>query len=235
MDIYNLEVIEIRPTVPCSASTMTTSLPDGRREVEGHVHLIEECRKIGQPLLVGTTSIEKSEMLAEYLKRQGYTQRDFTDTNAFASLYAGDEGSATARSSRAERPLPQQEAFIVSQAGVPRHHIATNMAGRARTSSSAAMPTCASRSSSAACRRAGARRGGEAHPRAGRKLKQKALRRRLYSSAPSAMRAGASTTAAWPFGTPGDPGHSRFFLSLQDDLMRIFGSERMDGMLQKLG
>ena len=36
-------------------------------------------------------------------------------------------------------------------------------------------------------------------------------------------------------GRQGDPGHTKFFLSLQDDLMRIFGSERMDGMLQKLG
>ena len=57
-----------------------------------------------------------------------------------------------------------------------------------------------------------------------------------WSSAPSGTRAGASTTscAAGP-GRQGDPGASRFFLSLEDDLMRIFGSDRMGGMLQRLG
>ncbi len=64
------------------------------------ITLLEECKKRGQPVLVGTTSIEKSEQLAEMLRKQGWEQHDFTDPNAFAELYSGDEGARRPRSSR---------------------------------------------------------------------------------------------------------------------------------------
>ncbi len=53
--------------------------------------LLDDCKKRGQPVLVGTTSIEKSEQLAEMLRKEGWEAHDFADTNAFAKLYTGDE------------------------------------------------------------------------------------------------------------------------------------------------
>ena len=59
--------------------------------------LIDDCKQRGQPVLVGTTSIEKSEQLAEMLRKQGWEQHDFSDPNAFAALYSGDEGATKAK------------------------------------------------------------------------------------------------------------------------------------------
>ena len=83
-------------------------------------------------MLVGTTSIEKSEQLAEMLRKQGWEQHDFSDPNAFAALYSGDEGASKAKVfAILNARYHEQEAYIVSQAGVPGAiTIATNMAGR---------------------------------------------------------------------------------------------------------
>src|SRR5262249_46372498 len=85
-----------------------------------------------QPVLVGTTSIEKSEQLAEMLRKQGWEQHDFSDPNAFAELYSGDERAAKARVfAILNARYHEQEASIIAQAGVPGAvTIATNMAGR---------------------------------------------------------------------------------------------------------
>ena len=94
--------------------------------------LIEDCKTRGQPVLVGTTSIEKSEQLAEMLRKQGWEQHDFSDPNAFAALYSGDEGASKAKVfAILNARYHEQEAYIVAQAGVPGAiTIATNMAGR---------------------------------------------------------------------------------------------------------
>ena len=94
--------------------------------------LIEDCKQRGQPVLVGTTSIEKSEQLAELLRTNGWEQHDFTDPNAFAALYSGDEGASKAKVfAILNARYHEQEAYIVAQAGVPGAiTIATNMAGR---------------------------------------------------------------------------------------------------------
>ncbi len=94
--------------------------------------LIEDCKQRGQPVLVGTTSIEKSEQLAELLRTNGWEQHDFTDPNAFAALYSGDEGASKVKVfAILNARYHEQEAYIVSQAGVPGAiTIATNMAGR---------------------------------------------------------------------------------------------------------
>ena len=83
-------------------------------------------------MLVGTTSIEKSESLAEMLRKAGWEQHDFTDPNAFAALYSGDEGAKKTKVfAILNARYHEQEAFIVAQAGVPGAiTIATNMAGR---------------------------------------------------------------------------------------------------------
>src|SRR5438046_4028468 len=94
--------------------------------------LIDDCKERGQPVLVGTTSIEKSEQLAEMLRKQGWEQHDFSDPNAFAALYSGDDGASKAKVfAILNARYHEQEAYIISQAGVPGAiTIATNMAGR---------------------------------------------------------------------------------------------------------
>jgi preprotein translocase subunit SecA len=96
------------------------------------ITLIEDCKKRGQPVLVGTTSIEKSEQLAEMLRKEGWEQHDFSDPNAFAALYSGDEGATKAKVfAILNARYHEQEAQIIAQAGVPGAiTIATNMAGR---------------------------------------------------------------------------------------------------------
>ena len=85
-----------------------------------------------QPVLVGTASIDKSELLAELLKEAGYKQIDFADPAALESLYKGArEGRPTRQFAVLNARFHEQEAYIVAEAGVPGAiTIATNMAGR---------------------------------------------------------------------------------------------------------
>ena len=96
------------------------------------ITVIEDCKRRGQPMLVGTTSIEKSEQLAEMLRQAGWEQHDFSDPNAFAALYSGDDGATKTKVfAMLNARYHEQEAYIVAQAGVPGAvTIATNMAGR---------------------------------------------------------------------------------------------------------
>ena len=93
-DIYNLEVLEIPTNMPMvrldDDDEVYRTTAEKYRSV---ISLIEDCKQRGQPVLVGTTSIEKSEQLAEMLRQQGWEQHDFSDPNAFAALYSGDEGA----------------------------------------------------------------------------------------------------------------------------------------------
>jgi preprotein translocase subunit SecA len=202
--------------------------------------LIDECKIKGQPVLVGTTSIEKSEHLAELLRKEGWEQHDFSDPNAFSALYSGDEGASRAKVfAILNARYHEQEAYIVSQAGVPGAiTIATNMAGRGTDIQLGGnadmrirhelkdMPEGSQRDQAAAEIRAQVAR-----------LKEKALKagglfvlgtERHESRRIDNQLRGRS-------GRQGDPGRSKFFLSLEDDLMRIFGSDKLDGMLTKLG
>src|SRR5499433_823190 len=94
-DIYNLEVLEIPTNMPMiriddDDEVYRTAVEKFRAILA----LIEDCKARGQPVLVGTTSIEKSEQLAEMLRKQGWEQHDFSDPNAFAALYSGYEGAS---------------------------------------------------------------------------------------------------------------------------------------------
>src|SRR5437879_283407 len=133
LDIYNLEVLE----VPTNMTMIRIDDDDevyrtGAEKYRSILALIDDCKVRGQPVLVGTTSIEKSEQLAELLRKQGWEQHDFTDPNAFAALYSGDEGATRARVfAILNARYHEQEAQIIAQAGVPGAvTIATNMAGR---------------------------------------------------------------------------------------------------------
>ena len=98
------------------------------------ITLLEDCKVRGQPVLVGTTSIEKSEQLAEMLRQAGWEQHDFSDPNAFAALYTGDDGAKKTKVfAILNARYHEQEAYIVSpgrragrdhdrhQHGGPRH------------------------------------------------------------------------------------------------------------------
>jgi preprotein translocase subunit SecA len=243
MDIYDLEVLEVPTNMPLARvdddDEVYRSAKEKHRAI---IALIEDCRMRGQPVLVGTTSIEKSEQLAELLRDDGWEAHDFSDPNAFASLYAEDE-SATKKKVFAilNARYHEQEAFIVSQAGVPGAvTIATNMAGRGTDIQLGGNADMRIRQEITDIDDWGIR---DKDPRADKirqqvsRLKEKALAagglfvlgtERHESRRIDNQLRGRS-------GRQGDPGHSKFFLSLEDDLMRIFGSDKLDGMLTKLG
>src|ERR1700755_3097493 len=132
-DIYKLDVLEVPTNMAWSRIDDDDEVYRTNKEkYRAIIALIEECKKRGQPVLVGTTSIEKSEQLAEMLRQAGWEAHDFSDPNAFAALYSGDEGATKTKVfAILNARYHEQEAYIVSQAGVPGAiTIATNMAGR---------------------------------------------------------------------------------------------------------
>jgi preprotein translocase subunit SecA len=241
LDIYNLEVLDIPTNMPLVRLDDDDEVyRTAAEKYRAIISLIEDCKTRGQPVLVGTTSIEKSEQLAEMLRKQGWEQHDFTDPNAFAALYSGDEGASKAKVfAILNARYHEQEAYIVAQAGVPGAiTIATNMAGRGTDIQLGGNADMRVRQElSAVTDEADRERGIEAIRTQVARLKEKALAagglyvlgtERHESRRIDNQLRGRS-------GRQGDPGHSKFFLSLQDDLMRIFGSDKLDGMLQKLG
>src|SRR5438270_5264811 len=133
IDIYNLEVIEVPTNMPMVRLDDDDEVyRTGAEKYRSVLALINECKERGQPVLVGTTSIEKSEQLAEMLRKQGWEAHDFSDPNAFSALYSGDDGATKAKVfAILNARYHEQEAYIIAQAGVPGAiTIATNMAGR---------------------------------------------------------------------------------------------------------
>lgn len=216
-DIYNLSVIEVPTNLPIKRIDEDDEVyRTAEEKYQAIITEIKASHEKGQPVLVGTTSIEKSELLAELLRRAGFDK--------FAVLNAR---------------YHEQEAFIVAQAGVPGAvTIATNMAGRGTDiklggnaemrieQELGEMPEGAERDAAIAAINAEVQ-----------VLKEKALAAGgLYVLATERHESRRiDNQLRGRSGRQGDPGRSKFYLSLQDDLMRIFGSERMDGMLQKLG
>src|SRR5438270_454309 len=132
-DIYGLEVLEVPTNMPLIRDDQDDEVYRTNAEkYRAIIGLLEESKIKGQPVLVGTTSIEKSEQLAEMLRKQGWEQHDFSDPNALAALYCGSDGAKKAKVFAVlNARYHEQEAYIVSQAGVPGAiTIATNMAGR---------------------------------------------------------------------------------------------------------
>ena len=116
-----------------SASTpMTRSIAPANEKLAAIVTEIEAANAIAQPMLVGTTSIEKSEQLADFLKGKGYKMIDFGAPGALDKLYASARsGKPSKNFAVLNARFHEQEAYIVAEAGVPGAiTIATNMAGR---------------------------------------------------------------------------------------------------------
>ncbi len=207
MDIYGLDVLEI----PTNTDVARVDEDDAiyrtaAEKTAAIIELVEECQAKNQPVLVGTTSIDKSEELAAALKAKKIKH------NVLNARYH------------------EQEAQIISQAGVPGAvTIATNMAGRGtdiQLGGNLDMRLMQDENANS-----------EAIKAEVKKLKAQALEagglcvigtERHESRRIDNQLRGRS-------GRQGDPGRSCFFLSLEDDLMRIFGTDRMDSMLQRLG
>ncbi|MEQ8448141.1 MAG: preprotein translocase subunit SecA [Nitratireductor sp.] len=216
-NIYGLGVSEIPTNLPVARLDEDDEVyRTAEEKFRAIVREIRDANGRNQPILVGTTSIEKSEYLAELMRKEGLP--------GFEVLNARHH---------------EREAQIIAQAGKPGAiTIATNMAGRGTD----------------------IQLGGNAELRIQEELGdmpegperdalEKAIREDVLRLKGEALAAGGLYVLATErhesrridnqlrgrSGRQGDPGRSKFFLSLQDDLMRIFGSERMDGMLKKLG
>ena len=241
MDIYNLEVVEVPTNLPMVRDDQDDEVYRTNAEkYRAIITLLDDCKVRGQPVLVGTTSIEKSESLAEMLRQHGWEQHDFTDPNAFAALYSGDEGAkATKVFAILNARYHEQEAYIVSQAGVPGAiTIATNMAGRGTDIQLGGNADMRIKQELAEIPEGGQRDAAAAEIRS-----QVARLKEMSLAAGGLFVLGTERHESRRIdnqlrgrsGRQGDPGRSKFFLALEDDLMRIFGSDKLDGMLTKLG
>ena len=215
-EIYGLEVVEIPTNVPVARKDWDDEVYRGQAEkLDAIAVLVEECQKRRQPALVGTTSIEKSEQLSALLKRHKIPHQ------VLNARYH------------------EQEAYIIAQAGVPGAvTIATNMAGRGTDIQLGGNVEMRIKLELA-----------EVTEPAERERRIAAIRAEVEVAKQEALAAGGlfvigterhesrriDNQLRGRSGRQGDPGASKFFLSLEDDLMRIFGSERMDVMLQRLG
>ncbi len=216
MDIYNLEVIEIPTNVGVARLDEDDEVYRTTREKFGSIiETINEARERNQPVLVGTTSIEKSETLAAMLKSRGVPH------NVLNARYH------------------EQEAAIISQAGIAGAvTIATNMAGRGTD-----IKLGGNLEMRIATDLADVPEGDERNKRIAAITEEIEANRQKVLAAGGLFVIGTERHESRRIdnqlrgrsGRQGDPGRSRFYLSLEDDLMRIFGSERMDSMLQKLG
>ena len=240
-EIYKLIVVEIPTNLPIKRSDEDDEVYRTTEEkMRAVVREIEDANAKMQPMLVGTTSIEKSEVLAEVLERRGYKKIDFAQPDALKPLYAAARSGKPAKTFAVlNARFHEQEAFIVAEAGVPGAiTVATNMAGRGtdiQLGGNVDMRIRQETDPNATPEELAAR---ETEIRAEvAEFKQKAIdagglyiigTERHESRRIDNQLRGRS-------GRQGDPGRSKFFLSLQDDLMRIFGAERMDAMLKRLG
>ena len=215
-EIYKLEVVEIPTNVAVTRIDSDDEIyRTATEKYEAVANLIAEARERGQPVLVGTTSIEKSELISELLNAKKVPH------------------------SVLNARFHEQEAAIVSQAGAPGAvTIATNMAGRGtdiKLGGNLDMRLKIELADIA---------DDDARAVRAQEIRDEIARNHVLVKASGGLfvigterheSRRIDNQLRGRSGRQGDPGASRFFLSLEDDLMRIFGSDRMGGMLTKLG
>ncbi|WP_332711799.1 preprotein translocase subunit SecA [Pelagibacterium mangrovi] len=215
-DIYGLDVVTVPTNLPISRADENDQIYRSVDEkFEAITNEVVACRERNQPVLVGTTSIERSEMLADFLKKKGI--KDIAVLNARHH---------------------EQEAQIIAAAGVPGAiTIATNMAGRG---------TDIQLGGNLEMRLANEAEGleGEALEKKTAEIKADIAKKKEEAlAAGGLMVIGTERHESRRIdnqlrgrsGRQGDPGRSKFFVSLQDDLMRRFFPERMEKVLTSLG
>jgi preprotein translocase subunit SecA len=232
LDIYKMDVVEIPTNRPIARIDDDDEVY--RTEVEKNASIIkqiEDCYRRGQPILVGTVSIEKSETLSELLKAHSFE----IDGKTVKGI---PHQVLNAR-------YHEQEAHIVADAGVPGAvTIATNMAGRGtdiQLGGNAEMRVARWRQEQRAL-------GVEVTPES-QAARLKEIEGEIYDRKQQAMAAGGlyvlgterhesrriDNQLRGRTGRQGDPGHSKFFLSCEDDLLRIFAGERLDAIMRTFG
>ena len=226
-DIYKLEVIDIPTNIQVSRTDEHDEIyRTGMEKFRAVIKEIKAAYEKGQPVLVGTVSIEKSEMLAEMLKKEGIPH------NVLNARYH------------------EQEAYIIAQAGSPQAvTIATNMAGRG---TDIMLGGNAEMLIAEDLRTRGLENSKGNNPDFSNSQVlefSELIRSQVEADKQKVLAAGGlfvlgterhesrriDNQLRGRAGRQGDIGCSKFYLSLEDDLMRIFGSERIDGLLQKLG
>src|SRR5206468_10665952 len=215
-DIYRLDVIEVPTNEPCIRADNDDEVYRTTREkYDSIVEQVLECRARQQPVLCGTVSIEKSEALAALFKKNKIPH------NVLNARYH------------------EQEAYIIAQAGRPGNvTIATNMAGRGTDIQLGGNLDMRLKTDLA-----------EIEDPARREARAVEIRADIEATRDVVRQAGGlfvigserhesrriDNQLRGRSGRQGDPGASKFFVSLQDDLTPIFGSERLDAMLQRIG
>ncbi len=236
--IYNLDVIEIptnKPMIRIDNNDLVFRTERGK--FMAVISKIEECHAKGQPVLVGTVSIEKSEHLSDLLKKRGIKHQVLNAKHH------------------------EKEAGIIAQAGKPGTvTIATNMAGRGTDIMLGGNPEYMAKDDimragypeEVVFEAIGFANTGDAQILEARELYRQRLKEhteatrgdsRLVIDSGGLCIIGTERHESRRIdnqlrgrsGRQGDPGESTFFLSLEDDLMRLFGSERMMGMMEGLG
>ncbi len=237
-EIYNLDVVEVPTNMPMIRKDHADAVYKNQAgKYNAIVAQVKACHEKGQPVLVGTVSIEKSELLSRKLKLNGI---EHTVLNA---------------------KYHEKEAEIVAEAGmIGKVTIATNMAGRGTDIMLGGNPEFLAKNE---MRKLGydeemiGSAVGFAHTEDEEIIAARKLYRELYEKykqqvAPLAQQVRAAgglfivgterhesrridNQLRGRSGRQGDPGESRFFLSLEDDLMRLFGSERILTMVDRLG
>ncbi len=232
LDIYKMDVAEIPTNVPVARIDDDDEVY--RTSAEKNLAIvaqIEDCYRRGQPILVGTVSIEKSEVLSDYLKTHEWE-------------FEGKRQVGIPHNVLNAR-YHEQEAYIVADAGVPGAvTIATNMAGRGtdiQLGGNLDMRMTKWRLEQQAL-------GIEVTP-AAEEDERESIAAEIESKRAKALAEGGlyvlgterhearriDNQLRGRTGRQGDPGHSKFYLSCEDDLLRIFAGERLDGIMRTFG